>query len=76
MIVRDRVEVVHQISDLLDNTCADCPKRKELNKTYGSIFSRIDGYCNKECAIGQQLQGLGAKLNIGLNSRMKIKEER
>lgn len=58
-----REGVVQLISEILDGRCAECPKRKELNKLHGSAFSRIDNHCNKECRVGSQLQELGKKLS-------------
>ncbi|MHA7963552.1 zinc-finger domain-containing protein [Paenibacillus sp. CAU 1782] len=57
-----RLSVVSRISHLLDNQCSGCLKRDELIEQHGSTFSRIDGYCNKDCTIGQQLQALGGLL--------------
>lgn len=57
-----RTEATEQIGDLLDNHCADCPTRQELNKIHGSTYSKIDGHCNRECPIGKQLQGLSKHL--------------
>lgn len=65
MIPRDRPKVIKQINHLLDNKCDNCPKRDELNKLHGSVFSRIDGYCNRECKVGAQLQELGRSLRVG-----------
>jgi hypothetical protein len=58
----ERIAVVNRISHLLDNQCSGCPKRADLIEQYGSTFSRIDGYCNNNCPIGQQLQSLGSLL--------------
>ncbi|WP_084662670.1 zinc-finger domain-containing protein [Paenibacillus fonticola] len=58
----NRKQAVYAIGDLLDTQCAVCTKRAELNKMYGSIFSKTDRYCNNECPTGQHLQSLGAQL--------------
>lgn len=57
-----RLEVVCEISDILDNDCRNCEKRLELNRLYGCKFAQIDGYCNRECPVGQVLQAWGRKL--------------
>ncbi|NRF91495.1 zinc-finger domain-containing protein [Paenibacillus frigoriresistens] len=59
-----RLEVVYKIDDILA-CCGKCKKRKELHRTYGSTFSKIDGYCNKLCPAGTELQELGKKLKLG-----------
>lgn len=62
MIARDRLDVVKQIGALLDERCTGCSKRDELNRLHGKVFSRIDGYCNRECVVGRMLQELGREL--------------
>ncbi|MDQ0091637.1 hypothetical protein J2T12_005077 [Paenibacillus anaericanus] len=64
----NRIQAVYAIGDLLDKQCAGCPKRADLNKQYGSSFSQIDGYCNRECPVGQQLQSFGQQLGRGAES--------
>lgn len=53
--------ILRDINVLLDG-CAVCPTRAEMNRTLGSLFARIDGFCNKQCPVGTQLQKLGKKL--------------
>lgn len=63
MKVREnRMDVLRQIDKLLIGSCGSCSKRDELNKMNGAVYSRTDGYCNRECSVGQQLQGLGKQL--------------
>jgi len=62
VITRDRLRVLQQIGALLDGKCTGCSKREELGRQYGKVFSRIDGYCNRECAVGRKLQELGKEL--------------
>ncbi|WP_081604164.1 zinc-finger domain-containing protein [Paenibacillus shenyangensis] len=57
-----RKEVIYEISDLLDNQCKECPVRQELIRKYKSQFAHIDGHCNKNCNVGNQLQILGYQL--------------
>uniref|UniRef100_UPI00403F4716 zinc-finger domain-containing protein n=1 Tax=Paenibacillus sp. FSL E2-0202 TaxID=2954505 RepID=UPI00403F4716 len=57
-------EIIYAISDTLQY-CASCPQRVELIKEFGSTFSRIDGYCNRECPIGGLLQMRGKELERG-----------
>jgi len=54
-----RQKIIHQIDALL-SMCRTCPKKKELQ-----IMARIDGYCNKQCETGQNLQQLGRDLETG-----------
>ncbi|MBY9081031.1 zinc-finger domain-containing protein [Paenibacillus sp. HN-1] len=42
--------------------CAACPQRVELMREHGAIFSKIDGYCNRECPVGGLLQLQGKNL--------------
>lgn len=72
MIVRDRVGVVHQISDLLDSRCGDCPTLKELNRIHGKSTSHVDGYCTRKCEVGHQLRGLGEQLNLSVKPRVEL----
>ncbi|QDH23487.1 zinc-finger domain-containing protein [Saccharibacillus brassicae] len=58
-----RLEVVFEISDILDRECAVCEKRREMQRMYQSKFATIDGYCNQECPVGKVLQALGQQLN-------------
>lgn len=60
--VKEVSSIVHEISDILDNICRPCEKRQELNITYASCYSKIDGYCNSHCPVGKQLQGLGKRM--------------
>ncbi|WP_438446842.1 zinc-finger domain-containing protein [Gorillibacterium sp. sgz5001074] len=59
-----RLDILRKLDDILINTCGKCEKRNELNKEYGSTFSKIDGYCNKECPVGNQLQAIGKLLSV------------
>lgn len=62
MIVREtRLSVLNQIDELLTG-CGSCKKRQELNEKNGAVYSRTDGYCNRECPVGQELQRLGKQL--------------
>lgn len=58
----NRIQAVYAIGDLLDTQCTGCAKRAELSRKYGSVFSKIDRYCNNECPIGKQLQTFGVQL--------------
>lgn len=73
MTLRDKL--LHQISDLLDGRCADCPKLKELNRIHGKSTSHIDGYCQRTCEVGRQLKVFGEKLNGTLRCRADNQEE-
>ncbi|WP_156118612.1 zinc-finger domain-containing protein [Paenibacillus sp. FSL P4-0081] len=57
-------EIVYEISDILQ-CCAGCPQRVALMREFGSTFSRIDGYCNRECPVGGLLQMRGKELERG-----------
>lgn len=57
-------EIVYEISDTLQY-CASCPQRVALIREFGSTFSRIDGYCNRECPVGGLLQLRGKELERG-----------
>ncbi|WP_082727046.1 zinc-finger domain-containing protein [Paenibacillus riograndensis] len=57
-------EIIYAISDMLQY-CASCPQRVELMREFGSTFSRIDGYCNRECPVGGLLQLRGKELERG-----------
>ncbi|QHT60657.1 zinc-finger domain-containing protein [Paenibacillus lycopersici] len=67
-----RTEAITRIGALLDQRCAVCPTRDAMNQQYKTAFSRIDGYCNRECLTGRELQALGKQLT--LRSRKKIDE--
>jgi hypothetical protein len=54
--------VIYKIGDMIETNCNGCIKRSELVKQHGAAFAHIDGYCNKQCDIGQQLQSLGKQL--------------
>lgn len=56
-----------QISDLLDFHCSKCDKKRSMEKEFGPSgqYARIDGYCNRECEIGKELQQLGKQLGKG-----------
>ncbi|WP_082691466.1 zinc-finger domain-containing protein [Paenibacillus rubinfantis] len=56
-----RLQVVRSIDDIL-LYCEKCKQRAELNRIHGSVFSKIDGYCNRECPVGGLLQLHGKKL--------------
>lgn len=56
-----RLQAVYAISDILQH-CAVCPQRAELNQKHGSTYSKIDGYCNRECPVGGLLQLQGREL--------------
>lgn len=56
------IHVLKSVDDLLQ-ICSTCETRKELNRKHGAAFSHIDGYCNKECPIGAELQELGKKMS-------------
>ncbi|WP_164545791.1 zinc-finger domain-containing protein [Paenibacillus albus] len=58
-----RAEAVNQIGLILDKECAVCPTRDALNQQHKTVFSRIDGYCNRQCSTGQRLQELGRSLS-------------
>ncbi|MEK8205785.1 zinc-finger domain-containing protein [Paenibacillus sp. FSL L8-0696] len=60
----ERLAAVYAISDTLQY-CASCPQRVDLMREFGSTFSRIDGYCNRECPIGGLLQMQGKELGRG-----------
>ncbi|WP_379143562.1 zinc-finger domain-containing protein [Paenibacillus sp. sgz500992] len=62
-----RTQIVNEISDALQY-CASCPQRVALMQEFGSIFSRIDGYCNRECPVGGLLQLRGKELERGVRS--------
>uniref|UniRef100_UPI00406C90C0 zinc-finger domain-containing protein n=1 Tax=Paenibacillus sp. FSL L8-0436 TaxID=2954686 RepID=UPI00406C90C0 len=62
-----RKQVVYEISDTLKH-CRRCLQRKELMQEFGSAFSRIDGYCNRECPVGVLLQLRGKELERGVRS--------
>ncbi|MFB9330048.1 zinc-finger domain-containing protein [Paenibacillus aurantiacus] len=69
----ERLDVLDAISDLLDGKCRQCKERAALYRQYGaSSFARIDGHCNRNCPVGQQLQSLGRQLKLG---ERKIIEE-
>ena len=57
-----RKQAVVRIGNILDTHCANCPTKQELNRVHGSCFARIDKHCNRECSVGQQLQGLSKYL--------------
>ncbi|TYP68913.1 zinc-finger domain-containing protein [Paenibacillus methanolicus] len=61
----ERLEVMDAISGLLDAVCWGCETRDQLNKMHRSHYAKIDGYCNRQCPVGQQLQSLGRQLKIG-----------
>ncbi|REK69323.1 zinc-finger domain-containing protein [Paenibacillus paeoniae] len=69
----ERASAVRCISKLLDTQCSGCQKRDELIKQYGSTFSRIDGYCNKNCPIGQDLQSLGGLLRRDYTAKTHLR---
>ncbi|WP_081972151.1 zinc-finger domain-containing protein [Paenibacillus borealis] len=56
-----RLQVVYAISDILQH-CGVCPQRVKLSQKYGSTYSKIDGYCNRECPVGGLLQLQGKEL--------------
>ncbi|MNW37040.1 hypothetical protein D3C74_140710 [compost metagenome] len=56
-----RIQVVNAIDDILQH-CEKCDQRAELSRIHGNVFSRIDGYCNRECPVGGLLQLQGNKL--------------
>ncbi|WP_420329371.1 zinc-finger domain-containing protein [Paenibacillus gorillae] len=60
------------MSNLLEGSCANCPKRAELGLLHGTTFSKIDGFCNRECQIGMQLQDLGGQLRSAIRPRVKV----
>lgn len=64
-----RLEVYAQIDSRLQ-TCRTCETREELNRIHGGTFSKIDGYCNKNCPIGQELQALGKQLITGRKTKI------
>lgn len=57
----DKKKVIYQIGDLIEQHCRGCtinPFPSENPSTY----SKRDGWCNKHCNIGKQLQELGGKM--------------
>lgn len=60
--MNSNMSTVYQISDILDQHCSKCEKRTELYRECKKVFSKVDGYCIKQCAIGKQLQELGKQL--------------
>lgn len=60
----DRIEVLREIHEILENKCKPCKVRKRLNKALGTggKYSQIDNYCNHFCPVGLQLQLLGKQL--------------
>lgn len=54
---------MNQINLLTDGHCSVCLIKEELGKQHGTAFCYVDSYCNKQCSIGQQLQGLGKQLD-------------
>ncbi|MBB6676482.1 zinc-finger domain-containing protein [Cohnella lubricantis] len=64
MIVRDRKNVLAQISAIEDGTCAACETRQRMQEAYGrrGHYAKISYHCNQVCPIGRQLQELGKYL--------------
>lgn len=60
----DRRKILAQI-DLKLQICKGCEKYREHCRIYGKTFSRVDGYCNKQCPTGLELQQLGRQLHTG-----------
>jgi hypothetical protein len=65
-----RSDLVCKIDDIL-SYCNKCEKRKEKREKrkelilqYGSRFAQIDGYCNRKCPAGAELQSLGKLLPV------------
>lgn len=56
-----RLETLYRIDNILTN-CSTCKRRAELNRIHKSNFSKIDGFCNKQCEMGGKLQELGKNL--------------
>lgn len=59
-----RGQALQAINRLLQAHRTGCKTREQLNEIHGRVFSKIDGYCNRECPIGLKLQELGKHLTV------------
>lgn len=57
--MRNRASIVEDINSLLDDECGVCREQERIKFEDRTHFQR---YCINECAVGQQLQGLGQEL--------------